>query len=416
MSSTRSYDAALNAVRGKQEWKDVLAYNELTNKVEALKPTPWGFTGAWNDQQETLATAWFHKNGVHIGPDAASKIIAVVAHEHSYNPLRDWLNGLQWDTQPRTSNWLSTYLGVPDSEYTRAVGEKWLISAVARVFEPGCKADCCLILEGPQGIGKSRALRTLAEPHFADEIAEFGSKDAALGMQGAWIIELAELDTMSKAEVSRIKSFMSRSTDRFRPPYGHYVIDSPRQCVFAGTVNHSNYLRDETGNRRFWPVVCGTIDIDSLKRDREQLWAEAVTLYRAGNAWWLDDPQILRAAEAEQAERYDTDPWQNLIAAHLRSESETAVDHLLEYCLMKQPGQWTQGDKTRVGRCLKALGWEKIRVRQAGDRTYRYRCPEDWAPSGPLMIGGVQVIPIDFGRRVSDRQPTDGEPDAMTGA
>src|SRR5205823_1080976 len=131
----------------------------------------------------------------------------------------------------------------------------------------------------------------------------------------------------------------------FRPPYGRHVIESPRQCVFAGTVNHSNYLRDETGNRRFWPVACGSIAIDSLKRDRDQLWAEAVTLYRANHTWWLDDSEIIRAAEVEQAERYDSDPWHDLIAAHLRSVSETTVAHVLQYCIDRQPGQWTQADK-----------------------------------------------------------------------
>jgi predicted P-loop ATPase len=132
-----------------------------------------------------------------------------------------------------------------------------MISTVARIFEPGVKADCCLILEGEQGSGKSSALRTLAAPWFTDEIAELGSKDAALQSHGVWIIELAELDSMSRADVGRIKAFMSRSVDRFRPPYGKRLIESPRQCVFAGSVNHSDYLRDETGARRFWPVECG---------------------------------------------------------------------------------------------------------------------------------------------------------------
>ena len=145
--------------------------------------------------------------------------------------------------------WLSTYLGADDTEYSRAVGSRWLISAVARIFRPGAKADCCLILEGPQGIRKSTALRTVAGEYFTDELADLGSKDAAMQTRGVWIIELSELDNLSHAEVARIKAFMSRTTDRFRPPYGMRLVESPRQCVFAGTVNHGTYLRDETGGQ-----------------------------------------------------------------------------------------------------------------------------------------------------------------------
>lgn len=414
MSTTSSHYVALNSIRTKSEWSGVLAYNELTMNVEALKPTPWGHVGGWTDEQDILATAWFHKQNIRIGRDAASGIILVKARENSYNPLREWLKGLKWDGQPRAFNWLTQYLGVPDSPYTRAVGEKWLISAVARVFHPGCKADCSLILEGPQGIGKSRALRTLAGSYFTDEIADFGSKDAAMQMRGVWIIELSELDTLNRSEVGRIKSFMSRSTDRFRLPYGRHVIESPRQCVFAGTVNHSNYLRDESGNRRFWPVACQSIKIHALEHDRDQLWAEAVALLRAGNTWWLDTPEIIRAAESEQAERYDSDPWQDKIAAHLRSQSETTIDDLLEYCILKQPGEWTQGDKNRLARCLRVLGWTKTRVWDTVDtRMYCYRCPEDWNPSGPPMIGGVRVVTIDS-HRASDRH--DNPAIEMTGA
>jgi predicted P-loop ATPase len=131
-----------------------------------------------------------------------------------------------------------------------------LISAVARVYEQGVKVDCALIPEGEQGLMKSTALKALSEPWFTDEIADLGSKDAAMQTRGVWVIEIAELDSMSRAEVSKIKSFISRVTDRFRPPYGKRLIESPRQCVFAASVNHSTYLRDETGGRHFWPVTC----------------------------------------------------------------------------------------------------------------------------------------------------------------
>jgi len=180
------------------------------------------------------------------------------------------------------------------------------------------------VLEGPQGARKSTALKILAgEDWFTDELPDLGSKDAAMHMQGVWIIEIAELDAIGKAEVSRIKAFLTRTTDRFRPPYGRYTIEVPRQCVFAGTVNPDTYLRDETGNRRFWPVRCGTIDIDALARDRDQLWAEAVARFRGGAIWWLDTPALVAAAKAEQDKRYQTDAWDQLIEHWLSHEVRT---------------------------------------------------------------------------------------------
>ena len=189
-------------------------------------------------------------------------------------------------------------------------GSRWMISAVARIMQPGAKVDHMLILEGPQG-GRSRA-RSRCSPvlsWFTDELAEIGSKDAAQQMRGIWIIEIAELDAISRAEVSRIKAFLTRTTDRYRPPYERYVVEVPRQCVFAGSVNPDTYLRDETGNRRFWPVRCGTHRSRRASRDRDQLWAEAVVRYRDGAIWWLDEPELIADAKTEQDQRYQADAW-----------------------------------------------------------------------------------------------------------
>ena len=217
---------------------------------------------------------------------------------------------LRWDGMPRLDAWTMTHLGAEDTPLNRAFGSRWMISAVARIMRPGVKADHMLILEGPQGAKKSSALKVLAgEEWFTDELAEIGCKDAAQQMRGIWIIEIAELDAISRAEVSRIKAFLTRTTDRYRPPYERYIVTVPRQCVFAGSVNPETYLRDETGNRRFWPVRCGTIDLDALARDRDQLWAEAVKRYRDGAIWWLDEPDLIAGAKAEQDRRYQTDAW-----------------------------------------------------------------------------------------------------------
>jgi predicted P-loop ATPase len=276
----------------------VLAFNEFGLGTVVLKPAPWGVVpkGEWTDHEDRLAAEWLQRQGILVSVDAAGQAVQTAARDHPFHPVRTYLDGLHWDGIERVEGWLTSYLGAEDTEYSRAVGTRWLISAVARVFRPGAKADCCLILEGPQGIRKSTALRTIAGEYFTDELADLGSKDAAMQTRGVWIIELSELDNLGHAEVARIKAFMSRTTDRFRPPYGMRLIESPRQCVFAGTVNHGTYLRDETGGRRFWPAICGCIHVDALARDRDQLWAEAKVRFESGSVWWLETPELVQLA------------------------------------------------------------------------------------------------------------------------
>jgi predicted P-loop ATPase len=268
------------------------------------------------------------------------------------------------------------------------VGSRFLISAVARIYRPGCKADYALILEGRQGLGKSTALRVLFDGDdrgwFTDEIADIGSKDSAIQLRGAWIVELAELDAMKRADVSRLKAFISRTNDRYRPPYGRTVVDVPRQCVFAGSVNDDEYLRDSTGGRRFWPVKCADekCDVRGLHQAREQIWAEAVARYRTpGTIWYLREEDLAAAAAEEQADRQQQHPWLERISAWLRDNPSTedgvTVGTILSEALGKRTENWTDGDKVQVGKCmatLRALGWEKGQKRVEGsiDREYRY--------------------------------------------
>ncbi len=385
---------AITALRGAPEWRGVLGFNEFSVGVATLKPAPWvgAATGAeWTDHEDRLTCDWLQHNSVVVPLEIAGQAVQTVAKDRCFHPVKNYLDGLKWDGKERIGNWLSVYLGAQACEYATAVGSRWLISAVARIYQPGAKSDCCLILEGKQGSGKSTALKTLAGPWFTDEIADLGSKDASLQTRGVWIIEIAELDSMSRGEVGRIKAFMSRSMDRFRPPYSARLIESPRQCSFAGSVNHSEYLRDETGGRRFWPVACGKILIDELKRDRDQLWAEAVVRFRAGSAWWLDSKELNEVAELEQSDRYDGDVWEGLIAAWVEQPTQryesggnpvtpftsddgsVTVEDILTHAIDKPKGQWSQGEKNRVARCLKAMGWERYNHRNGIVRSWRYR-------------------------------------------
>jgi excisionase family DNA binding protein len=237
----------------------------------------------WTDDHDTRACAWFQSRGINAAVGVVGRGIQAVARENPLHPVRDYLNRTTWDGKSRIDKWLTTYFGADDTLYTRAIGPRCLIAAVARIFEPGCQADNVPIFEGLQGLGKSSGIRELAHPWFTDRISKLGTKDSAIEAAGAWIMEISELDALTRATNSAIKGFVSRRVDRYRPPYGKHLTDQPRQCVLWGTINPvGGYLTDPTGARRFWPVACNSVDLPALIRDRDQLWAEALVRYRAG--------------------------------------------------------------------------------------------------------------------------------------
>jgi predicted P-loop ATPase len=374
---------AITTLRSAPEWCGILTWDEFAMCVVAAQPTPWGASGTWSDQDDRRTTEWLQRHGILVKLTEAGQAVQTVAKDHGFHPVREYLDALEWDGIGRIDDWLTLYAGADASELTRAIGPRWLISAVARVYKPGCKADYCLILEGPQGLGKSTLLALLGGEWYSDDVADLttkdaalGTKDAALGTRGKWILEFAELDSIAKATPSKIKAFISRATDHFRLPYDRRAGDFPRECVFAGTVNHAAYLRDETGGRRFWPVVCGRIDLDSLRRDRDKLWGEAVARFRRGDRWWLDTPALVTAAEAEQGARYDDDPWETPVAAWLEARMDTSVAEILTGAIRKSVEHWTQADKDRVARILTRLKWRRYRKRGGGGLQWRYR-PEE---------------------------------------
>jgi predicted P-loop ATPase len=190
--------------------------------------------------------------------------------------------------------------------------------------------------------------------------------------RGVWLVEMAELDAMSRGETSRTKAFITRTNDRFRPPYGRRVVESPRSCVFWGTTNSETYLKDETGGRRFWPIRARKIKLDGLRRNRDQLWAEAQEYFAADTPWWINDPEVHRAAAEEQAGRYAGDPWDNIIQGLTEIYEELSIPQVLT-AVGVETGRQTQTEMNRVARCLKALGWSRKQVCDGAKRFWRYR-------------------------------------------
>lgn len=360
-------------------------YEEATEQPHDPRPL--------RDDDYTRTASWLQREfRLLVGIEIVAQALQALAQRRTFHPVREYLTGLSWDGTPRLSSWLVDYCGAggkdspDDPAYLAAVSRAWMISAIARVMQPGtdCKADHVLILEGRQGIRKSTVFRVLSSPWFTDEIDALGSKDAGMQLQGAWIIELAELDALSRLEVSRTKAFLSKSFDRFRPPYGRTVIRFDRQCVFAGSVNHTEYLRDDSGNRRFWPVRChdDRLDVEGLASTRDQLWAEALAAYRAKEPWWLPGALEDLAAVA-QDDRASVDVWEDTVSEYLdeidkdaglymRDRGSVTVSDVLKRLNVPVERQ-TQVEEKRVARILRHLGWEKQQVREVhGKRTKKY--------------------------------------------
>lgn len=382
-----------------------LMFDEFSQEIIVARALPWDPAGTvhprpWGEADDVRCAEWLQRHEINVPPVVVGRSVVAVSRNIRIHPVRDYLEALAWDGTLRLDTWAVAYLGAEDTPLHRSMAALWMVSAVARIMQPGCKADHMLILEGPQGIRKSTALKVLAsEPWFTDELAELGSKDAAQQMRGIWIIEMAELDAIGQADVSRIKAFLSRTTDRYRPPYERYVVTVPRQCVFAGTVNPDTYLRDETGNRRFWPLRCGDIDLDGLRRDRDQLWAEAVTRYRAGAPWWIEDRALVAEASAAQEARYQGDAWDARIERWLVSErrpvnvgvghfedwqerfvprakplTDVSIGEVLEQALGIEAAKWTRADQMRVGAFFRARKWVKYRAKNP-PREWRHVAP-----------------------------------------
>lgn len=343
-----------------ERWHQVLGFDAFAQQVVKLKTPPYdgGKAGSWGDVDDSRMAMWLSQHyGINTQTKLVREAMLAAADSQSFHPVRDYLESIKWDRTERLEDWTSTYLGAPSTPYSVFAGLKWMVSAVARVMRPGCKADNVLILEGAQGRLKSTALAILGGAWFMDTPFVIGDKDAFMQIRGKWIVELAELDGFSRAETSKAKAFFSGYQDTYRAPYMAWTRTVKRQCVFAGTVNHGAYLRDTTGNRRYWPIETGQIQIEAIQRDRDQLWAEAAARYADGTRWWVSEDEVALFG-VEQEVREVTDAYEDEIAGYLIGKSEVMMAGVLRDGLGISEKDWTMALQTRVGELLARLGWK----------------------------------------------------------
>lgn len=311
------------------------------------------------------------------GPQKMFDACVQLCLEGRFNPVLQYLSDLQWDGTERIDKWLTTYLGAADTELNRAIGKIALVAQVRRARQPGCKFDQIIVMESPEGHLKSTALSVLAgaPENFSDQtILGQGDKEQQELLRGKWVYEIADLSNIRKAEAEHVKAFASRTYDRARPAYGKATIESPRRCVIWATTNNSEYLKSQTGNRRFWPFVVGKIDIEALKRDRDQLLAEAVVLDDIGMSIVLP-AALWGAAAEEQEQRREADPWEDTlreIKGELVGNERRVLSHdLLETQLAIARERQTSVHARRVGDCMRILGWHGPKQMRVGDRSGR---------------------------------------------
>lgn len=368
----------------------VVRFNEFTSEMMLWRPLPVvniedvvaerGVPRPWADTDTTATQAFIQAEFIPgIGRDKIEAALALHANRHGrFHPVRAYLQGLKWDGRKRLHGMLADYMGAHDKgqpeEFISQVGLRWMVSAVARIMAPGCQVDHLLVFEGPnQGEGKSTALRILAgDEHFSDSLPhDLSHKDAKDHTRGKWIIELPELTQFKRNEVETLKAFITRREEVFRPSYGRHEIRCQRQCVFAGTTNESEYLVDTTGNRRFWGVAIGDIDLEALRRDRDQLWAEAVHLYHAGERWHLDR-RMEQVAATEAGKRMATDPWAESIFHLIHDDARLSGPELTPGAVLAamdlREAERTPNNAKRVANVLTSLGWRH------GRKTNKGRC------------------------------------------
>ncbi len=346
--------------------------------------TDWGRkNAAVTDDAISRMRLWFGRNfRVEPNKEIISDAVTNIAKENSFDPLKEWLEALpEWDETPRLNSWLvKNFQAKGDPAYLGEIFRKWMVALVMRQFQPGEKFDWMPIFEGRQGVGKSSFGRLLVgEKYFLDYLGDLSNKDSALGLQGMWAVEMGELASLRRNEIEIIKGYLSRSIDKVRPPYGKRMIDYPRRCVFYGTTNRDKYLKDETGNRRFKPIIVGQLNFAALEKDREQLFAEAKFLFMSKIETPISLSSLSSKAKVYELEiqntrlmEDDSNLMEDLLKEYISNE-DSDFSHLKITELFRGPlskFKLDQKNMQHAARALKALGY--IKTKHQGNSVWKF--------------------------------------------
>lgn len=296
-----------------------------------------------------------------------------IAVENAYDPIVDYLDSLAWDGKPRITQWMQRLLGAPDTAFTRLVGPKFLIGAVARAHQPGCKVDTMLVLEGPQGLKKSSAISALfGESYTIESVGAFDQHNKmVMQVAGAWVVELSEFVAVVRKDQNQVKGMITMRSDRVVLSYARRATSHPRRFVFVGTINpdEGGYLTDNTGNRRYWPVPVSKVDIKGVAAVRDQLWAEAQHRYEKGERWWLEGDEESIASQ-QTSLREEVEVWQSILADKLSGMNEiTPARAMTELGIPYE--RMNKSVQMRIAKALKCLGFVSKTPKDASGKTYR---------------------------------------------
>lgn len=362
----------------------------FANRVLLTRDAAW--PGAERDEftdiDGTELAAWFgspHCYRMPVRRDTVMDCVEAIARRRARHPVREYLNALKWDGQKRIDRLFVDVFGSDDTNYVRRAALCFMVSAVARILwvdkdirHNGAQVDFMLVIEGDQGIRKTSAVRALFSARwYAESMESPAGKDFYQAMQGRWCIEIGEMDSFSKADVTKVKQAITSRFDTYRPSYGRVARSFRRECVFVGTTNENQYLRDATGGRRFLPVRARSVNIDTIINTRDQLWAEAVALFHEGYKWWDLPPE----ARDEQDKRFVSDSWEEVIGPWMQGKAGekhypprlqtragaspinwATTTELLEWALHIDVGKHTKQDQMRVGPIMRRLGFEHERI------------------------------------------------------
>lgn len=366
----------------------VLAYDTFLGRTAACSDIDGVcFKGeVWTEAHTTRLRIWLERRNVEpVGRGLMTDYLAKLQVENPTDALLEWCTGLAWDGVARVDRWLVRYLGAADCPYSRLVGRVGLLSQAARAIHvEGCQVDTTPILEGAQGVGKTKAMRILGGAWARECTLDVGDKDTKLLLRGATVVELGELHTMRRGEVDALKAFLSHIADEYRRPYGVDEVRQVRRCVFWGTMNPlpggEGYFTDVTGNRRFLPVVVTSLAEAALIADRDQLWAEAIARVKAGEAWYITDADEAKLAGDQQEDRMIADPWDEVLALwldhgfdpeHYEPQHKVTTRDVSFKCFGIADDRMTSAISRRIAAALHRRGWICHRERQGGGKRGR---------------------------------------------